>query len=83
MQVDLQTGELLALELEKGHRGVALGPQLLGQAISALRDRGVLTTNVTLAAAHPAEHFFTEQGFEAKQTGSQVIWTKDLRVPTL
>lgn len=83
VQVDLETGELLTLELAEGHRGVALGPQLLGQAISALRECGVQTTYVTVSAAHPAEHFFQEQGFEAKQTGSQVIWTKDLRVPTL
>lgn len=81
--IDLETGELLTLELADGHRGVALGPQLLGQAISALRARGVRTTSATLAASHPAEHFFREQGFEAQQTGSQVLWTKDLRVPTL
>ena len=83
VQVDLATGELLTLEMAEGHRGVALGPQLLGQAISALRKNGVQTTSATLAASHPAEHFFREQGFESQQTGSQVLWTKDLRVPKL
>lgn len=84
VEVDLTTGELRTLELDEDRRGVALGPQLLGQAISALRARGVQTVTAHLAASHPAEHFFREQGFVPQtQQGTQVIWQKDLRVPKL
>ena len=80
--VDLQTGRLTALELGEAYRGMALGPQLLGQAVSALRKRGVPTVSVQLPAQSRACAFFAAQGFLPVQEQSGfVILEKSIAVP--
>lgn len=81
--VDLLTGQITQLELDEDRRGVALGPQLLGQIVSTMRARGARMLEARLPMAHPAEHFMQEQGFIARQEGSMCLWQKDITVPQL
>ena len=81
--VDVQTGEILQMEMDTDKRGVALGPQLLGQIISEMRARGARQVYGKLPAAHPAEHFMQEQGFAGTQQGAEMVWRKDIFVPQL
>lgn len=80
--VEPETGRLTALELDEAHRNMALGPQLLGQAVSALRTRGVSVISVQLAAGSRARSFFAAQGFSlaAEQSGL-VTLEKSIAVP--
>ena len=82
---DCEKGELRIEDifLEEGHRGRALGAQLLGQAVSLARkmDCG------TLAATVPDEmrralHFFERQGFLLQsETDGAAVLKMDISVP--
>ena len=80
--VEPETGRLTALELGERFRNMALGPQLLGQAVSTLRRRGVPTVSVRLPAQSRARSFFAAQGFlPVQEQNGFVILEKNIVVP--
>lgn len=81
VEVDLKTGLLRQLELIEEKRDMALGPQLLGQAISTLRRLGVYTISAELPEEHPAARFFADQGFFLTHEDGLLTVKKDIYVP--
>ena len=79
--VDLKSGMLTELFLQEDKRDTALGPQLLGQAISVLRNRGVYTVSAEIPFDHPAKNFFDEQGFAFVYEDGRTVVKKDIFVP--
>lgn len=85
-QTDAQSpeaGEIYACYLEPRLRGKSYSPQLLGQAISALRKSGIGTARVILpqrAQAHWAP-YFEKYGFvPAGETGCGRAYEKDISI---
>lgn len=58
------SGVILDLSLDEAYRGRCFGQQLLGQAVSVLRNCGAREIQVSVPDANArAAHFFAENGF--------------------
>ena len=74
---------ILDLSLDEAYRGRCFGQQLLGQAVSVLRNRGAREIQVSVPDANArAAHFFAENGFVPQTPGGAVLF-KDIEVRPL
>ena len=77
------SGVILDLSLDEAYRGRCFGQQLLGQAVSVLRNRGAREIQVSVPDANArAAHFFAENGFVPQTPGGAVLF-KDIEVRPL
>ena len=77
------SGVILDLSLDEAYRGRCFGQQLLGQAVSVLRNCGAREIQVSVPDANArAAHFFAENGFVPQTPGGAVLF-KDIEVCSL
>ena len=77
------SGVILDLSLDEAYRGRCFGQQLLGQAVSVLRNCGAREIQVSVPDANArAAHFFAENGFVPQTPGGAVLF-KDIEVRPL
>ena len=78
-------GMILDLALDEGYRGRRFGQQLLGQAVSVLRNRGAKEIRVSVPDTNAqAAHFFAENGFVPQEnTTDGTVLFKDIEVCAL